>query len=61
MERHGAGRAEGAERQGLRRAEGVGRAERAGMHWDPLESADRVQSREAMGAMGRDGTMAMSH
>ena len=27
------------------------------MHWDPLKSADRVQSREAMGAMGRDGTM----
>ena len=42
MERHGAGRAEGAER-----AEGAGRAERAGM------PADRVQSREAMGAMGR--------
>ena len=52
MERHGAGRAERAER-----AEGAGRAERAGMHWDPLKSADRVQSREAMGAMGRDGTM----
>ena len=55
MERHGAGRAEGAER--AERAEGAGRAERAGMHWDPLKSADRVQSREAMGAMGRDGTM----
>ena len=27
------------------------------MHWDPLKSADRVQSREAMGALGRDGTM----
>ena len=24
---------------------------------DPLKSAERVQSREAMGAMGRDGTM----
>ena len=54
MERHGAGRAEGAER--AERAEGAGRAERAGMQ-DPLKSADRVQSREAMGAMGRDGTM----
>ena len=31
---------------------GAGRAERAGMHWDPLKSAERVQSREAMGAMG---------
>ena len=45
MERHGAGRAEGAER--AERAEGAGRAERAGMHWDPLKSAERVQSREA--------------
>ena len=54
MERHVAGRA-GAERAEW--AEGAGRAERAGMHWDPLKSADRVQSREAMGAMGRDGTM----
>ena len=45
----GAGRAEGAER--------AGRAERAGMHWDPLKSAERVpRSREAMGAMGRDGS-----
>ena len=52
MERHGAGRAEGAER--AERAEGAGRAERAGMHWDPLKSADRVQSREAMGAMRWD-------
>ena len=36
LERHGAGRAERAER-----AEGAGRAERAGMHWDPFKSADR--------------------
>ena len=58
MERHGAGRAEGAEREGRRGRKGrAGRAERAGMHWDPLKSADRVQSREAMGAMGRGGTM----
>ena len=42
MERHGAGRAEGAER--AERAEGAGRAERAGMHWDPLKSADRVET-----------------
>ena len=50
MERHGAGRADGAEREGggAERAEGAGRAERAGRHWDLLKSADRVQSREAM-------------
>ena len=50
MERHGAGRAEGAER--AERAEGEG-----GHALGPFKSADRVQSREAMGAMGRDGTM----
>ena len=51
-ERHGAGRAEGAgtiamEREG--RAEGAERAER--------RACTGTQSREAMGAMGRDGTM----
>ena len=35
----GAGRAEGVER--AERAEGR-RAERVGMHWDPLKSAERV-------------------
>ena len=54
----GAGRAEGAER--AERAEGAGRAERAGMHWDPL-SADRVQSREAMGAGAGWDHGAMGH
>ena len=58
MERHGAGRAEGAgtfwsavEREGRRGR----RAKRVGMHWDPLKSwspgrkSDKVHGREAVG------------
>ena len=35
---------------------GGGEGERAGMHWGPLKSSDKVQGREAVGAMGH-GTM----
>ena len=42
MERH--------EREGRKGAESG-----QGMHWGPLKSADRVQSREAMGALGGMG------